>query len=207
MHDWAMQDSGLGVSPAHVSEFGLVERCAGRQVAESATDCAADVGSLCDVRKPGAIQSAFGARTPSVAWPGLPPACTVHPCMCGSAAKWSQRNLSGNGSGLEVLGRGLLLQLLVLRLGGNQDRDVGIGVLPETEEILVRLARTGQVSLARQGAAQIQMREREGDAERGKAAIADDLSKLGRSSSVVTKPQVRLASSRAPDSSRTGSPA
>ena len=57
-----MQDSGRGGSPVQVFESGLVGRRAGRQMAESATDRAAAVGSLCHVSKPGAIQSAYGAR-------------------------------------------------------------------------------------------------------------------------------------------------
>ena len=47
---------------------------------------------------------------------------------------------------------GSLLQLRVLRLGFLQDGDVGVGVFPEGEEVLVNRARLGGVALKRVGA-------------------------------------------------------
>jgi hypothetical protein len=46
-------------------------------------------------------------------------------------------------SPIRILGGRRLLQLRVLRLGFLQDRDVGVGVFPEGEEILVSGARFG----------------------------------------------------------------
>ena len=53
----------------------------------------------------------------------------------------------------------MLLQLRVLRLGLLQDGDVGIGVFPEREEILVLDAGLRQVTLDGIGAAEAKMGE------------------------------------------------
>src|SRR5438309_12017122 len=41
----------------------------------------------------------------------------------------------------------LLLQLRILRLGFLQDRDVGVGIFPEGEEVLVRRACSSHIAL------------------------------------------------------------
>jgi hypothetical protein len=51
------------------------------------------------------------------------------------------------------------LQLRVLRLGFFQDRDVGVGVFPQSEEVLVRSASLRSVALESVGACQTEMRQ------------------------------------------------
>src|SRR5215471_8580348 len=53
-----------------------------------------------------------------------------------------------------------LVQPRVLRLRLLQYRDVGIGVLPEGEEILIRLAALGQIAGERMGAGQPELCQR-----------------------------------------------
>jgi hypothetical protein len=50
-----------------------------------------------------------------------------------------------------------LLQFRAFRLGLNQDRDVGIGIFPESKEFLIRLARGFLVAAHRLGAPQLQV--------------------------------------------------
>jgi hypothetical protein len=45
-----------------------------------------------------------------------------------------------------------LLQLCVVGLGGDEDRDVGVGVFPQNEELLIRGARASHVALHRASA-------------------------------------------------------
>src|ERR1700687_2908773 len=51
------------------------------------------------------------------------------------------------------------LQLSVLRLGLLEDGDVGVGVFPEGEEVLVRSFRFGGFALHEFGASETKMRE------------------------------------------------
>jgi hypothetical protein len=51
-------------------------------------------------------------------------------------------------------------QLLVLFLRFNENRQIGIRILQEREEILIRLARSRRVALKRRRACQSEMRER-----------------------------------------------
>jgi len=53
---------------------------------------------------------------------------------------------------------GSSIQLRVLSLRFPENRDVGVGVLPEGEEVLVRLAASIQVAGQRMGAAQPELR-------------------------------------------------
>jgi hypothetical protein len=52
----------------------------------------------------------------------------------------------------------LLLQLRVLRLSGDEDRNVGVGVFPEREEILIGRLGFGVVALQHVGSADLEMR-------------------------------------------------
>src|ERR1700690_2355042 len=82
-----------------------------------------------------------------------------------------------------------LLQLRILRFRLLQDRDVGVGVFPEREEILVGGERTtaGKVSICALrgsgfrgiGTSHAQMRQRSRPAVPDDAAVVDDLLKLG----------------------------
>ena len=53
----------------------------------------------------------------------------------------------------------LCLQLRVFRFGLLEDRDIGIGVLPQRQKILIRGLRLGVLARERVGAAKPQMRE------------------------------------------------
>ena len=55
---------------------------------------------------------------------------------------------------------GLLLQLGELRLGFLQNGDVGVGVFPESEEVLIRLERGGVVAHHGLGPAELQTGKR-----------------------------------------------
>src|SRR6202158_5620555 len=55
-----------------------------------------------------------------------------------------------------------LLQLRVLRFGFLQDGDVGVGVFPEGEEVLVCTLRFGRITCHRVGATELEMGERVG---------------------------------------------
>jgi hypothetical protein len=57
-----------------------------------------------------------------------------------------------------------LLQLRVLRFGFCQDGDVGVGVFPKGEEILIGRLRFGSVALQNVGTGQAQMRHHSGGA-------------------------------------------
>ena len=63
------------------------------------------------------------------------------PSLKGSARNWS-------------------LQLRVLCLGFFQDGNIGVGIFPESEEVLVGHARFGGVAFESVGSADLQMRER-----------------------------------------------
>ena len=56
-------------------------------------------------------------------------------------------------------GARILRQLGVFRLGLRQDRDVGVGVFPQGEEILVGSLRLGWISGQRERSAQLQVRQ------------------------------------------------
>jgi len=80
----------------------------------------------------------------------------------------------------ESLANRRLLQLCVLRFGLPQDGDVGVGVFPEREEILVCQLTLGGVARTDAGAAQLQSRHRtHGIADRQTLVIKDFL-KFGR---------------------------
>src|SRR5438552_19207751 len=64
----------------------------------------------------------------------------------GATAKRAQYR-GGNASGCRDAFVVALLQLRVLRLGFLQDRDVGVGVFPESEEILVGSAGFGRIAI------------------------------------------------------------
>ena len=53
-----------------------------------------------------------------------------------------------------------LLQLRVLRLGGDEDGNIRVGVSPEREEILIGRARLGRIALQHIGAGEAEMHER-----------------------------------------------
>ena len=53
-----------------------------------------------------------------------------------------------------------LLQLGILRFSLLQDGDIGIGIFPEGEEILISRARSGQVMRKRAGPTQAEMSQR-----------------------------------------------
>src|SRR2546425_6335750 len=94
----------------------------------------------------------------------------------------------------------LLLQLRVLRLGFLQDGDVGVGVFPEREEIILGGERPDAGGVAIRplrgsrlrgiGASYSQMRQRSGPAVPDDPAVVENLLKLGGSSTTLSGCQV-----------------
>jgi len=72
-----------------------------------------------------------------------------------------------------------LLQLRVFCLGFEQYRNVGIGVFPECEEILIRGTGLGRVALESVGASQLEMCQYADGFIQNNAAIVEDFLKLG----------------------------
>src|SRR5208282_2451920 len=68
----------------------------------------------------------------------------------------------------------LLLQLRVLRLGFFQDGDAGVGVFPESEEVLISGCGLGRVTGHGVGAADLQMRQRTYDVVLDNARMIED---------------------------------
>src|SRR5436309_12794274 len=71
-----------------------------------------------------------------------------------------------------------LLQLPVLYLGFLQDGDVGVGVFPEREEILVRALRFGGVACHRVGTSELKTRQCSGHKVHDDAAMVEELLEL-----------------------------
>ncbi len=68
----------------------------------------------------------------------------------------------------------------VLRLGFLQDGDVGVGVFPEGEEVLVSGAGLGGVALERVGTGEAEMGERAQRKVDDNATVVEELFRLGR---------------------------
>ena len=95
------------------------------------------------------------------------------------------------------------LQLRVLGFGGFVDGDVGVGVFPEGEEILVGGERTDVGSIGIRslrgsrlqgiGASHAQMRQRSRPAVPHDAAVVENLLKLGGGRLALSRRQIRLA--------------
>ena len=84
------------------------------------------------------------------------------------------------------------MQLRVLRLGLLQNEDVGIGVFPESEEVLIGFARTFLVSTHRFGTSQLQVRERSQRKVQDDAAVIEELLELGGGLLALARLLVRL---------------
>jgi hypothetical protein len=82
-------------------------------------------------------------------------------------------------------------QLFEFGLGGDKVREIGVGVRPYREEVLVRAAALREVALEFRGAARMQLGQRVQDAQRAEAPIVDHLPELG--CGAVVQSQVRLA--------------
>ena|SRR5437667_12638587 len=78
-----------------------------------------------------------------------------------------------------------LLQLRVLRLGFLQDGDVGVGIFPEREEVLIGSAALGSFARERIGTGEAEMGERAQRKVDDNATVVEDLLKLGNSGSSV----------------------
>ena len=80
-----------------------------------------------------------------------------------------------------------LLQLRVVRLGFFQDGDVGVGVFPEGEEILIRGAGFGGVAGHCIGTTELQMAQSaEREVEHDPAVVNDPLELRGRRAAVAS---------------------
>ena len=81
---------------------------------------------------------------------------------------------------------GQLLQLRVLRLGFLQDGDIGVGVFPEGEEILVRSLRFGGAAGHRISTTELQMgQSAQREVEHDPAVVDDPLELRGRRAAVM----------------------
>jgi|SRR5262249_32936289 len=129
------QIDGLAVAPS---------RTYAARSRKSAASSAAGITSrwLHSIKKVEAMRRSDGALNCTITH--LMDAC-VRPCALARAVRSSS------------LGRNPLFQLCVLRLGLLQDRDIGVGVFPEGEEILVSGAGFGIVTLKRIGATKAEM--------------------------------------------------
>src|ERR1700694_897373 len=85
------------------------------------------------------------------------------------------------------------LQLRVLRLGLLQDRDVGVGVFPEGQEVLVCTLRFRCIACHRVGATELEMGQRAGHEVPYDASVIQQLLELGGCGSSVVGQQVGLA--------------
>ena len=85
-----------------------------------------------------------------------------------------------------------LLQLRVLRLSLFQDGDVGVGVFPQREEILIRGVGLRRIALQGIGAGAAEMRERTDGFHDHKAAMVEELLELSSGLSRVMRPKIRF---------------
>src|SRR5207249_10728213 len=85
-----------------------------------------------------------------------------------------------------------LLQLPVLYLGFLQDGDVGVGVFPEREEILVRALRFGGVACHRVGTSELKTRQCSGHKVHDDTAMIEQLLELGGCGGSIMCQQVGL---------------
>ena len=86
------------------------------------------------------------------------------------------------------MGESWLAQRCVLRPGLSQNGDVGIGVFPEGEEILVRSTRFGRVPVERGGASQAEMRQSTEGKIQHDASVINDFLKLRSRCCAVFRP-------------------
>src|SRR5438552_238370 len=87
----------------------------------------------------------------------------------------------------------ILLQLRVLCLGLLQDEDVGVGVFPEREEVLVCVLCFGCVAVHCVGSSKLKMRERAQREVHHETRTVENLLELSRGVVAPMKQQVRLA--------------
>src|SRR5262245_23432329 len=110
-----------------------------------------------------------------------------------------------NGEWAAVNGHGSRFdfQLLVLLLRIDQDRQIGIGVFPQSEEGLISLTAPGRVAGQRGGAGQSEMRQRPERRSRVPAAMIDYLPEFNRRLASRLSTQMRLAAKvRRPEEGR-----
>src|SRR5205823_4582058 len=85
------------------------------------------------------------------------------------------------------------LQLRVLRLGSLQDGDVGVGVLPEGEEVQIGSASFRAIALEGVGAGEAEASKRPQWEVHDGAAMVEKLLELGRRRAAIVQHQVSLA--------------
>src|SRR5690242_3997054 len=128
-----------------------------------------------------------------------PRPCTLHPShrhrvfqRC-SSARWFGRAFGRMlWRAVRYVNAPASLQLRVLRLGLLQDGNVGVGVLPEGKEVLIRGAGFGGVALESISAGETEMGKRAKRKINYDATMVEKLLKLGGSSSTVMRQQLRL---------------
>ena len=86
-----------------------------------------------------------------------------------------------------------LLQLRILRLGFFQNRDVGVGVFPEREEILIGSLGFSGVALHGIGSADLEMRECPDGFVEHNSAMVEDFLELGSGFVALMRGQIGFA--------------
>jgi hypothetical protein len=89
-----------------------------------------------------------------------------------------------------------LLQLRVLSFSLLQDGDVGVGVFPEREEILVRRLGLGRVALHNIGSADLEMGEYSDGLVDYNSAMVEDFLELGGGFAALMRGQIGFASNK-----------
>ena len=87
-----------------------------------------------------------------------------------------------------------LLQLGVLGLRGDEDGDVGVGVFPECQEILVGGAGLHRVTLQGVGTPKLQMGQRSDGFAKHNPTMVEDFLKLQRGFTTSMSSEIRLSS-------------
>ena len=125
-----------------------------------------------------------------ILWEVLPELCRVLISLtCGFAP------ITG-GTAADMEGRlpyARLLQLRVLRLGLLQDGNVGVGVFPEREEILICGSGFGGVALQHVGAGEAEMRECADGFVQHNPAMVEDFLELGGGFAALMRGQIGFA--------------
>src|SRR5438445_4655826 len=139
--------------------------------------------------------------------PCRPPPCPRHPTArrCGSA-KWFGRRVAtkkplagmlgptpGKGQSPTLEVSEWLLQFRVVRLGLLQDWDVGVGIFPECQEILIRAFCFGHIAVNRVGSSKLKMRERTQRKIQNDTAMIEEFLEFGSGRGAVVGHELGLA--------------
>jgi hypothetical protein len=102
---------------------------------------------------------------------------------------------------IQIEGDGIrrsLLQPGVFNFGLLQDWNVGVGVFPDREKVLIRGSRLRRIFLQRICASESKMRKRTDHLEQNNAGVAEDFLELGGGLRALARSQVRFSASCLP---------